>query len=415
MEIFIYFLILIIFFFLSWIFSGFETGIISLDRFKLEQEAKKSKIKKNILHFYDNNDKTFGTTLIGNNIANVIIAAVSTLLFYELLGFDNTLASLITAFLVLIFCEILPKNLFRDFPDFFIAKFMPFIKLCYILFFPFVKIVTLMNNSLKKILKITDENTFMAFTKDDLAFIVTQTFNEGTIQKPQKEMLEDALEFSDLKAKNVMTPRTEIVAISDEMTIDEIQKYATLEGYTRYPVYHETLDEITGVLIIYDLLKSENKNLTIAKELQREIFFAPESMDVDDLLRELQNSKKSMAVLVDAYGGTSGIVTVEDILEEIVGNIDDEYDIEDIKDVEKINDNTWIANAYVEVDDLIDLYNIALPHGDYETIAGLIISHLAKIPIQGTILNVDNYKIEVIEVTNKKIEKVKITQITHNT
>ncbi len=414
METFVYLLILLVFFFLSWVFSGFETGIISLDRFKLEKEAKKNKLSKSILHFYDNSDKTFGTTLIGNNIANVIIAATSTILFYDLLKFDNTLSALFTAFLVLIFCEILPKNLFRDFPELFVSKFFPLIHFCYIILLPFVKVVTLINGFLKKLLKIDNQDSFVAFTKDDLAYILTQTFNDGAIQKPQKEMLEDALEFTDLKAKNVMTPRTEIVAISDDMTLDQIQKYANIEGYTRYPVYHDTLDEITGVLIIYDLLKSDNHSKITAKDLQREVFFAPESMDVDVLLKELQNSKKSMAVLVDSFGGTSGIVTVEDILEEIVGNIDDEYDIEDIKDVEKINDNTWIVNAYVEVDDLIDLHGIDLPEGDYETIAGLIISYIAKIPTQGTVLNVNEFKIEIIEVTNKKIEKVKITRVSQN-
>lgn len=414
MEMFILFIILLLFYFLSWLFSGFETGIISLDRFKLEQEAKNSKLKRSILDFYDNSDKTFGTTLIGNNIANVIIATVSTLIFYNSLKIESTLSTLITSFLVLIFCEILPKNLFRDYPNKFVTKFFNLINLFYMLLFPLVKLVGYLNNLLKRYLKINEDSSFMAFTKDDLAFILTQTFDEGALQKPQKEMLEDALEFTELKAKNVMTPRTDIVAIADSMTIDEIQKYAKQEGYTRYPVYHETLDEITGVLIIYDLLKSENHPKVTAKDLQRDVFFAPESMDVDILLKEMQNSKKSMAVLVDSYGGTSGIVTIEDILEEIVGNIDDEYDNEDIKDVEKINDFTWIVNGFVEVDDLIDEYNINLPQGDYETIAGLIIAYLARIPTQGAHLNVDDFKIEILEVTNRKIEKVKITKLTHH-
>ena len=410
MELIVYLFILIFFFFLSMVFSGFETGIISLDKYKLEQDAKKNKQKKKILDFYDNSDKIFGTTLIGNNIANVVIATASTILFYEVFSLDNTLSTIIISFLVLIFCEILPKNLFRDFPEKLINIFFPLINICYIVLKPLVKIVTMINIQMKKLFKIDEVNSYMAFTKDDLAFILTQTFNDGKILKPQKEMLEDALEFNDLKAKNVMIPRTEIVAIPDNMKYPEILTFAKQEGYTRYPVYHETLDEITGVLIIYDLLKVKDKNNITAKEIQRDMFFVPESMDADVLLREMQTYKKSIALVVDSYGGTSGIVTVEDILEEIVGDIEDEYDIEQSKDVEKINDHTWIVNGFVEVDDLNDNYNMSLPEGDYETIAGLLISNIAKIPSQRQIITQNEYKIEVLEVTNKKIKKVKITK-----
>ena len=406
MEIIFFIIVLLLFFFLAWVFNGFETGMISLDRFELEQEAKKNKTKKKILHFYENSDKVFGTTLIGNNIANVIIAAISTYLFTELFGMGNVLSTLLIAFLVLIFCEILSKNLFREFPNTFVVAFFPLVNSCYILMKPMIKIVTFINIQMKKLFKI-EQNPFQAFTKDDLALIVEETFNQGNIQKPQKEMLEDALEFTELIAKNVMTPRTDIVAIPEDLTYDEIVKITREEGYTRYPVYHETLDEITGVLIVYDLLKPSYETLT-AKDMKREMYFVPESMDVDVLLKEMQKNQKSIAIVVDAYGGTAGLVTMEDILEEIVGEIDDEYDVEEIKDVEKVDDNTWIVNAFVEVDTLNDNFDLELPDGDYETIAGLILSHLEQIPARGKKITIGKYKFEILEVTNKKIKKVRI-------
>jgi len=402
----IFIIILLLFFFLAWVFNGFETGMISLDRFELEQEAKKNKTKKKILNFYDNSDKVFGTTLIGNNIANVIIAAISTYLFTEVFGMGNVVSTFLIAFLVLIFCEILSKNLFREYPNTFVVLFFPLVNSCYIIMKPVVKIVTFINIQMKRLFKI-EQNPFQAFTKDDLALIVEETFNEGNIQKPQKEMLEDALEFTELIAKNVMKPRTEIVAIPEDMTYDEIVKITREEGYTRYPVYHETLDEITGVLIVYDLLKPSYATLT-AKDMKRDMYFVPESMDVDVLLKEMQKHKKSIAIVVDAYGGTAGLVTMEDILEEIVGEIDDEYDVEEIKDVEKVDDKTWIVNAFVEVDTLNDNYGFELPDGDYETIAGLILAHLEQIPARGKKIKIDKYKLEILEVTNKKIKKVKI-------
>ena len=406
MEIFIYILILCLFFFISAVFAGFEIGVISLDRYKLEQEAKKNKLKRRILYFYDNSDKTFGTTLLGSNISSIIIAAISTTLFYNF-GVNSFSSTIIVAFLVLVFTEILPKNVFRDFPNTLVEAFFPLFNACFHILKPLVKIVTIVDHHMKKFYKIDRHDSIMAFTKDDLAFIVEQTYNDGHLQQPQKEMLEDVLDFNELIAKNVMKPRTEIVAIPENMKYNEIMKIAQKEGYTRYPVYQNTLDEITGVVIIFDLLKEKNKNQT-AKEIQRDMYFVPESMDVNVLLKELQNQKKSIAIVVDSYGGTSGLVTIEDILEEIVGEIDDEYDVEEIKDIVKIDENTWIVNGFVKVDTLIDDYAFDLPEGDYETIAGLVISTLAKIPVQGQKLNISNYKFEMVEVTNKKVKKIKI-------
>jgi len=399
--------VLFFFYFLAWVYNGFETGILSLDKLKLEQEAKKSKKAKRILDFYENIEKPLGTVLIGNNISNVIIVTISTFIFVEFLHFQNTYSTVIITISFLVFCMILPKSLFRDYPIALVYAFFPLVYLSYVILNPLVKVVSFINMQMKKIFKINANNPYMAFTKDDLEFILIKTFEEGEIEKPQKEMLEEALDFTDLIAKNIMIPRIDIIGIPDTMTYPEIIKFASLEGYTRYPVYHDTLDEITGVLIIYDLLKIKNHNVT-AKDIQREMFFVPESMDVNVLLTEMQSNKKSIAVVVDAFGGTSGIVTVEDILEEIVGEIEDEYDVEEIKDIQRIDAKTWIVNAFVKVDDLNKELNINMPEGEYETVAGLIINYLAKIPTKGMKIQIVNCKFEIIEVTNKKIKKVKI-------
>ena len=412
MNILILLLLLAIVVFFSWLFSGFELGLISQDRLKLEQEAKKNNLKKRILDLYDNNDKAFGTLLIGNSISTVTAAAIATYIFvnylFDGLSYAEILSNFIITFLILFFCEILPKNLFRDFPNL-VELFFPLINAFYIVLKPLVKVVTFINRILKKLFKIDENQSFSAFTKDDLSFILEETFNEGNIQQPQKEMLEDALEFNELIAKNVMKPRLEIVAIKDDMTIDQIIKVTKEEGYTRYPVYGEDLDDITGVLIIYDILKNDNSNQT-AKELQRDALFVPETIDVSVLLKEMQMNKKSIAIVKDAYGGTAGLVTIEDILEEIVGEIDDEYDIDEVKDIEKIDDHTWIVNGFVEVDTLIDDYDLDLPEGDYETIAGMIIAQLERIPRKGQKIVINKYKIEILEVTNIKIKKVKIVE-----
>ncbi len=408
----LYIFILIIFFMLSFFFSGIETGLVSIDRFKLEQDAKNDKQKKEILLFFEDSDKIFGTILIGNNVANVIIASLSTLIIVDILKMHTDLSTLIIAGMVLIFGELIPKSLFRDYSETLVPLFFPFFKFCYYSLKPFVFIVSKFNDLLKKVFKIYEFDSYHFFTKDDVAFILSQTVEEDEIEMPQKEMLEDALEFNELKARNIMIPRTDIVAISDTATVPELLKLAQKEGYTRYPVFHDTLDQITGVLIIYDLIAKLDQPNCRAKDIQRQVFFAPEMMDADNLLKDMQSNKRSMAVIVDSYGGTAGIVTIEDILEEIVGEIEDEYDDESERDIEIVNHNTLIIKGDVDVDHLNDEFELSLPKGDYETIAGLVIDVLAKIPTQGQIINEEEYRIEVIHVTNRRIERVKLINFT---
>jgi CBS domain containing-hemolysin-like protein len=407
MEIVFYIIILVVFYFLAWLFNGFETGIISIDRFQLEQDAKKDKKLKRILDFYDRSDLMFGTALIGNNVSNVIIAMVSTMLFVGMYEFDDVYSTIVTIFAVLVFCQIIPKNLFRDYPRQLVSFFFPLVYAFCIILRPAIKIVTFIQDILKKIFKVDPHYSIRSFSKDDLEYLLDQTHEDGHIETPQKEMLEDALDFNDLSAKNVMTPRIDIIAIPDTMAYPDILKFIRAESYTRYPVYHETLDEITGVLIVYDLLNVTDKKTT-AKQIQRDMFFVPESIDVNALLRDMQTNKKSIAVVVDSFGGTAGIVTVEDILEEIVGDIDDEYDVEESSEIVKIGENTWIVNALIKVVDLNEELEINLPEGEYETLAGLVIHHLARIPSKGQKITIDQYKLEIIETTHRKINKVKL-------
>jgi putative hemolysin len=228
------------------------------------------------------------------------------------------------------------------------------------------------------------------------------------LQDKQKEMLEDALEFSELVAKNVMVPRTEVVAVESSTPLPEVIELAKEEGYTRFPVYSDNIDHIEGILIIYDLLTCDDKEKHTAGEFVRESLYVPETMDLDAVLKEMQNQKKSLAIVVDSYGGTAGIVTTEDILEEIVGEIEDEYDSPEDPDVLKIGDDHYMVFGYVDVDTLNDEYEMDLPEGDYETIAGLIIDHLEKIPTKDQEFVVQSWNFKISKVSNRKIEKIEL-------
>ncbi|HNV92497.1 MAG TPA: hemolysin family protein [Candidatus Cloacimonas sp.] len=406
-------IVLLFFLVLSFFFSGLETGMLSIDQIKLEQEAKKSKSKAVLLQFVRQPDKFLGTTLIGNNIANVIIASLSTYLANRLFApvFDARYTSLVVGIVVLIFGEMIPKTIFRDNAETLIPLFFPLLQFFYYLLKPLVMIVTWLNNFLRKLLKLEEGYQYDYLTKDDLSFLLSQTAIDET-NDHQIEMIEDALDFTELDARNVMVPRTDIVAIQDKTSLSEVANIARKEGFTRYPVYCNNIDDIIGILIIYDILKQDCSPDMTAGDIIHEPLFAPENTDLDVLLKEMQTKQRSMAIIVDSFGGTAGIVTMEDILEEIVGDIEDEYDTdEDENSVQQVGPKTWLVAADTEIDRLIDDYGIQLPEGDYETVAGLILDRLEKIPHQGQVVNVPPYTIQVLQATSKQIIKVKIHKI----
>lgn len=394
---------------LSFLFSGFENGIISVNMLELESKAKKDKSSSRLLANLRHPDKLLGTTLLGNNVVNILLATLSTYVAKTYIkAFDARYTALFIGAIVLVFGEVVPKLIFRDHADAFVPKVFPFMQFVYFVFKPLILGVSWLNAKLRKWLKITEGNDFNYLTKDDLSYLISLT-KDDPADEPQIDMIEDALDFTEQVARNVMVPRTELVAISETATVSEAIDIAREEGYTRYPVYGKDLDDIKGILIIYDVLKREYTAETPLSNLIHQPFFTPENTNLDVLLREMQKHRRSIAIVVDAYGGTSGIVTMEDIMEEIFGDIADEYDEEEeIPEVEQVSPNTWLVQADTEIDRLADEYEIHLPEGDYETVAGLILDKLARIPHQGQIINVNAYRVQILQATEKKIIKVKI-------
>ncbi len=404
-------LFLFLFFFASAaFFAGLETGLVSMDRLKLETEAKTDKRKNYLLRFSTNPDLTFGLTLIGTNVSQVIVSTIFTAYFIKnWINIDEEAGSLILAGVVLIFAEIIPKAIYRDYPDKLVERSYPFIRIAHFILKPSIRVITWFNNLLAKMLKVESGMHFLS--RDELSYIFSESTSTNAIQQDQKEMLEDALEFSELVARNVMIPRIDIVAIEADSPLDHVIEIARKEGYTRYPVFEESLDHVIGILIIYDLIDRDKTQKQTARDFLRDAFFVPENMDVDALLKEMQTLRKSMAIVVDSYGGTAGLLTTEDILEEIVGEIEDEYDNEEEKDIEKIDNDNYIVKGFVEVDDLTDVYGIDLPdEGNYETLAGLIIDKIARIPARNQRIRIGDWTAQILQVSSRKIIKVKLTR-----
>ncbi len=407
--------IIILFFILSGFFSGIEKGLISLDRLKLEQEAKSSKKKKQILTFLEKPDQIFGTTLFGTNISLVVVSSLSIFLINTLnkksvINISEHTATLILAGLILIFAELIPKALYRDFPNRLVSKGFPMLKFFSFIFTPFVKFVSYLNKTLAKLFKLPHQSRYNFISREDLSFMLSEAKDDGVLHEDQMEMLEEALEFSELDAQNVMIHRTDIIAFPLDASIDEIISIAKERGFTRFPVYENDLDNIKGILIIYDLLKQKDHDGLTAADFIRNAFFAPETMDVNKLLTVMQKEKVSMAIILDSYGGTAGVITIEDILEEIVGEIEDEYD-NATEEISQISSGLYRVQSYAEIDFLNDDYDMDLPLGDYETIAGMIIDKLERIPRADTKLKIGNWDITIIQATDKRIITVEMKRI----
>ena len=271
---------------------------------------------------------------------------------------------------------------------------------------PFVKFLTASTNLVSRLFGVseTDEETV---TEEEIRMMVDVGEEKGTIDKEEREMINNVFEFNDTCVSEIMVPRTEIYAVDMNMSISKVIEEITNDDdfrYSRLPVYDETIDEIKGVVYIKDiLLSTKNKNVKI-KSLVKEAYFVPETKPVNELFEELRKNRKQIAIVVDEYGGTAGIVTMEDILEEIVGEIYDEYD-EVEKIYEKIDENTYVINGFMAVSEVEKILDIEIPEGDYDTISGYLIEELGRIPSEK-----ENPIIETKEVTYK-VEKVKDKRI----
>lgn len=407
-------IIIVIFIILSAFFSGMETGLISIDRLKLEKDAKNISSQKQILDFLKNPDKLFGTTLFGNNISLVIVSSLTILLLdylheHENLKISDHTGSLIITGIILLFGEIIPKALYRENPNKLVNRNFAVLKFFNVLLSPFTGIVTKMNTWVSKAFKLKKGKKLIELSREDLSYMVSESETQDGLGVNQKELLEEALEFSEQKAESVMTHRTEIVGFDMNTSIADVVNLAREVGFTRFPVYDDDLDHIIGVLIIYDLLSCADPDKETASDYARQVHFVPETMNIDALLAEMQAKKRSMAIVVDAFGGTAGMITIEDIMEELVGEIEDEYDVAE-DDVEVMPDGSYIINGDTEIDFLNDKYELGLPEGDFETMAGLIIDELARIPQKNTTIDLGNYQLKVTKVTKKKIEKIKLTK-----
>ena len=411
-------LVILICLILSAFFSGMEIAFVSANRIYLEIEKQQTGWNAKFLNFITKNPSRFiATMLVGNNISLVIYGIfmgdrILELLYPETLlnGFVNIrivlIQTVISTLIILLTAEFLPKVFFQQFSNFVMKVFAFPTAVFYAVFAPITAmIIKLSDFILMKFFKTKGDQIQLTFTKIELGnYIEQQLESTKDIQNVDSEIqiFQNALEFSEVKAREAMVPRTEIVAIEDSASLSEIKELFTSSGLSKIPVFEESIDDIQGYVHAFEMFKKP----TDLKKILLPVAFVPETMKISEVLKLLTKQRRSIAVVLDEYGGTSGIITVEDIIEELFGEIEDEHDHIALYE-HQIEENVFEFSARLEVDYINQNYNLDLPENEfYETLGGLIVYTKEEIPSQGSQITIDHYEFEIKEVSSTKIERV---------
>jgi putative hemolysin len=394
---------------LSAFFSSAETAFSSVNRIRLKNfvdEGRKG--SKKALLIAENFDKTITTILIGNNIVNTAAASISAALAIQLFGNNSALviSTVMITLLIIIFGEILPKSLAKERAESYSLAISGVLFWLIKIFTPISYLFIKLKSGVTKLFKKRDLEELPSVTEEEIKTIIDISEEEGVIDKEERELIVNSMNFDDTLVEEVLTPRIDMVAISIDQSIDEVKKVFFEERYSRIPVYEDNIDNIVGILFekdfFFHLIKYNDVNI---REIMREPLFAIESMKISDLLPQLQKERLHMAIVLDEYGGTSGLITLEDILEEIVGEIWDEQD-EKVTVVSQLSEKMYRFDAQFPLDDFAELVNVPLPESSYHTVGGWVLENFRTIPINGDYFIHENLKVTVEEIHNRRIRKV---------
>ncbi|MDO4191348.1 MAG: hemolysin family protein [Bacteroidales bacterium] len=408
--------IIIIALLLSAFFSGMEIAFVSSNKLRFELDNQKKTFLSRLLSlFYNHRDHFITTMVVGNNIVLVIYSMkMAELLEPYLIRLNLSsilivlIQTLIATIIVLFFGEFLPKTVFRGNPNMWIKVFSPILSLFYILLYPIAKFTTSLSNLMLKMLHIESKEKNAPLNKVDLDYLVQDSIEQAS--SPDEidndvRIFHNALDFSNVKLRDCIVPRTEIIALDiNTATIDELKEAFVNTGFSKILIYNEDIDNIIGYFHSSDLFRHP----TDWREHIRNLPTVPETMAASKLMDTFMKEKKSIAVILDEFGGTAGIVTMEDIMEEIFGEIEDEHDMVNVV-MKKISDTEYMFSGRVEIDAINQTYELDLPvSDDYLTVAGMILHHYEKFPKINEVITIDHWQFKVIQATNNRIEMVKL-------
>lgn len=405
-------ILLFIFLVLSGFFSGAETALVSVSMAQVRTLVKDKKRGSKLLLRLKEAPKTLLTTiLIGNNVANIAAASITTVVMVDLFGSKGIgIATGVLTLVILVFGEITPKNLAHTHNIRLALLLSGPVYLLSKIFFPAIYVLNMLTTF---IIKISGGKKAPAVTEEEVKTMIAMGVEEGEVEKKEREIIEKVFQLNDITAEEIMTPRTGMSCLDADMTLKKALKTLVKTPYSRIPLIEGSKDNVVGILFVKDLLKVlENGKLDVKlKSLAREPYFVPETVLLNQLFKQFQDKKIHMAIVVDEHGGVAGVVTLEDILEELVGEIIDETDVT-AHAIIKLDNDTILVDGRTELKEINEFLNIKLPGKDTQTISKLILNKIKKIPKRGDEIKIGNkVLIKVEEATKKRIHKVKINRI----
>ena len=397
---------LIVLIVLSAYFSATETAFSSLNRIRLKNLADNGNKRAKLAYkLVDNYDELISSVLVGNNIVNISASSLATVLFIKAFG-DNgpTVSTIAMTIIVLIFGEVTPKSIAKEAPEAFAMFSAPIINVLIYVFKPINVCLVGIKKLVKKFVKVSNDRTI---SESELLPIVEEAEHDGGINENESELIHNVIEFDDLEAIDIMTPRVDVEAVDKTSTVQEIADLFTETGFSRLPVYEETIDSIVGIINEKDFHNLVLRDGNAVKQIIKPVEFIPPSMKISALLKLLQQNKSHLAVIVDEFGGTEGIVTLEDIIEELVGEIWDEHD-EVVEAFQKVSDNEYLVDCSTNLDDLLEYFHLK-SDSESSTINGWVIEQLDRIPEKGDCFDFENLHVVVEETEYQRATRVRIT------
>ena len=390
-------------------FSASETAFSSLNQIRLKSRAEDGDSSAaRVLNMAEQYDKLLSTILIGNNIVNIAAASIGTILFTQMLGAERgaTVSTIVLTIIVLIFGEVTPKSLAKEMPEKVATAVSPFLVLLMALMTPLTWLFTQWKKLLSRFVHSGEADTI---TEGELMTMVSEAENDGELTDRESELIRSAIEFDDVEVEEILTPRVDVVAVEDDIPLEELAQTFAESGYSRLPVYHGTIDNIIGVVHEKDFYIARLKKATKIDDLVVPTLYTTGSTQISQLLRTLREQHHHLAVVVDEYGGTEGIITLEDILEELVGEIWDEHD-EVTEDFRKQSDGSWLVSGSASVDDLYE--ELDLPEEediDSNTVNGLVQEKTCHLPKVGDHFTLGGYDGVVTRTAKRRVTEVRLT------
>ncbi len=407
-------IILVILLLLSSFFSSAETAFMSLNKLRVRTKAdlgdKRSKL---ILSLIDNSNKLLTTVLVGNNLVNIVASSLTTTLMIDLFGSRAIgIATGLLTLLILIFGEITPKTIASRKAEKTAAAYAPFINLLMIFLTPVTFAVNFLAHGLLRIFGIDPEERTSAVTEDELLTLVDVSSEEGVIESDEREMINNVVDFKDTVAKDIMVPAISMACVPEDISYEELIGIIREEQYSRMPVYKETKDNIIGIVWAKDLLVKYDPSTEFhILDYTRKPYFTYEQKTTRELMADMRREYTSIAIVLDEYGGTTGLITIEDLLEEIVGEIRDEYDTDEVDEIETLGENVYEVTGQTKLVDIKEAVGIDIESDDYDSIAGHVIHLLGHIPAEGESITDDDAEYTVTLVIKNRIGKIRITVI----